>query len=418
MHVSRRLVGLALLGSVLTAALSLSVPGGPNGAAGAASAVDAGTVTPWGAASPWGAPTQLNAPLAGMVPTPDGGGYWLVAADGGVFAYGDAPFEGSASSGVPGMPELDGLPTVGMAATPDGKGYWLIDGIGHVSSFGDATTETWPGTVGDGLQRAIVGMAATHDGHGTWLVGADGGVFALGDAAFHGSAAALPLNAPVVAMTATPDGGGYWLVAADGGVFAYGDARFFGSAGGLPLQAPVVAMTATPDGGGYLLVAADGGVFAYGDASFFGSPARTPPTHPMIGMAASAGGHGYWLVDSGIGPLVPHTSQVIGDCENPQVEPSTFILACADHNSFLANVTWSSWTAATAIGTGTYWQNDCTPDCAQGRFKSSPGATIELSRPIATSAGVEFTNLTVSYADPASGGAPRSETEGWYTSPT
>jgi len=53
-----------------------------------------------------------------------------------------------------------------------------------------------------------------------------------------------------------------------------------------------------------------------------------------------------------------------------------------------------------------------------GHFESSPGATIELSRPIATSAGVEFTTLTVSYADPAAGGVPQSHTEGWYTSPT
>jgi hypothetical protein len=30
-----------------------------------------------------------------MDATPDGGGYWLVARDGGVFAYGDAPFFGS-----------------------------------------------------------------------------------------------------------------------------------------------------------------------------------------------------------------------------------------------------------------------------------------------------------------------------------
>ena len=31
-----------------------------------------------------------HAPFVGMAATPDGGGYWLVASDGGVFAYGDA----------------------------------------------------------------------------------------------------------------------------------------------------------------------------------------------------------------------------------------------------------------------------------------------------------------------------------------
>jgi len=31
-----------------------------------------------------------------MADTPDGGGYWLVANDGGIFTYGDAAFLGSA----------------------------------------------------------------------------------------------------------------------------------------------------------------------------------------------------------------------------------------------------------------------------------------------------------------------------------
>jgi len=30
-----------------------------------------------------------------MASTPDGHGYWLVASDGGIFAFGDAPFLGS-----------------------------------------------------------------------------------------------------------------------------------------------------------------------------------------------------------------------------------------------------------------------------------------------------------------------------------
>jgi hypothetical protein len=30
-----------------------------------------------------------------MTPSPDGGGYWLVASDGGIFTFGDLPFLGS-----------------------------------------------------------------------------------------------------------------------------------------------------------------------------------------------------------------------------------------------------------------------------------------------------------------------------------
>lgn len=35
---------------------------------------------------------NLNAPIVGMAATPTGKGFWLCAADGGVFAFGDAPF--------------------------------------------------------------------------------------------------------------------------------------------------------------------------------------------------------------------------------------------------------------------------------------------------------------------------------------
>jgi hypothetical protein len=36
-----------------------------------------------------------------MAATPDGGGYWLVASDGGIFSFGDAQFYGSEAS-IPG----------------------------------------------------------------------------------------------------------------------------------------------------------------------------------------------------------------------------------------------------------------------------------------------------------------------------
>ena len=56
----------------------------------------------------------------------------MASADGGVFSFGDAPFEGSL-----GDLALQG-PIVAMAATPDGKGYWLAGLDGGVFSFGDA----------------------------------------------------------------------------------------------------------------------------------------------------------------------------------------------------------------------------------------------------------------------------------------
>jgi hypothetical protein len=127
------------------------------------------------------------------------------------------------------------------------------------------------------------------------LAAADGGVFAYGNARFLGSAATLPLRAPIVGMAATTDGRGYWLAASDGGVFAFGTARFFGSLGGVRLAAPIVGMAAPPDGRGYWLVAADGGVFAFGAVPFRGSVVS--PRHKRVSAIASSGdGLGYLVL--------------------------------------------------------------------------------------------------------------------------
>ncbi|MEX6431153.1 hypothetical protein, partial [Ferrimicrobium acidiphilum] len=83
----------------------------------------------------------LNAPIVGMAAAPNGGGYWLVAADGGVFDFGDAHFYGSTYTygltGLTGSHPLN-APIVGMAAAPNGGGYWLVAADGGVFDFGDA----------------------------------------------------------------------------------------------------------------------------------------------------------------------------------------------------------------------------------------------------------------------------------------
>ena len=78
-----------------------------------------------------GSPTGASNTTAAS-PTGPGSGYWLVAADGGVFAFGDALFLGSMGGHV-----LD-RPVVAMAATPSGQGYWLVAADGGVFAFGDA----------------------------------------------------------------------------------------------------------------------------------------------------------------------------------------------------------------------------------------------------------------------------------------
>jgi hypothetical protein len=119
----------------------------------------------------------------------------MAASDGGVFAFGDAPFDGSAGN------------------------LSLVSPVGSISG--------------------------SPSGHGYWMAAGDGGVFSYGDAGFHGSASGLVAGGPVVGFRATPDGAGYWMTSSDGGVFAFGNAPFFGSAATVALVRPVVGMATT-----------------------------------------------------------------------------------------------------------------------------------------------------------------------------
>jgi len=91
---------------------------------------------------------------------------------------------------------------------------------GGIFAFGDAAYEGSEG--GKTLNAPIVGMAADKTGKGYWLVASDGGIFAFGDAPFEGSEGGKTLNAPIVGIAGdVATGTGYWLVGADGGIFAF-----------------------------------------------------------------------------------------------------------------------------------------------------------------------------------------------------
>ena len=182
--------------------------------------------------------------MTGAPYTPGAAAATVPPTGGTVHAFGDAAMLGS--------PAPPAAPIVGMARTPDGQGYWLVGADGGIFTFGDAH---FYGSTGNlTLNQPIVGMAPTRDGGGYWLVAADGGIFCFGDARFLGSMGGRRLNEPIVGVAATPSGNGYWLVADDGGIFTFGDATFHGSTGGQPLNQPIVALAPTPSGNGYWLV--------------------------------------------------------------------------------------------------------------------------------------------------------------------
>jgi hypothetical protein len=235
------------------------------------------------------APVAVDLPDPAQAATGDAaGGYWMVAADGGVFSFGHAPFWGST-----GNVRLN-RPIVGMAPTPGSgaKGYWMVAADGGIFSFGNAR---FFGSTGDvKLNKPIVGMAPTPSGKGYWLVASDGGMFSFGDAGFFGSTGDVKLNKPIVGMAPTRSGKGYWLVASDGGMFNFGDATFYGSGGATGKT--FAGMATTASGRGYWLGSTSGEVLAFGDARQLGSAA---PALPVVGMAGTPSGGGYWLTTSG-----------------------------------------------------------------------------------------------------------------------
>jgi hypothetical protein len=226
--------------------------------------------------------TAAPAPPAG----PGRSGYWMLAANGDTYAFGDAPHLGNA----PGA-------AVDLEPTPTRNGYWIVDRTGRVSAFGDAPHLGDAGPLAAG--ESVTSLSATADGAGYWIFTDRGRVVPRGSAPFHGDMSGTRLNGPILDSIPTSTGGGYYLVGSDGGIFTFGDAVFLGSMGDTPLNAPVQSLVPDPDGTGYWLVASDGGIFTFG-ADFHGSMGGVRLNRPVTGMVGSAGGYLMVAEDGGI----------------------------------------------------------------------------------------------------------------------
>jgi hypothetical protein len=72
---------------------------------------------------------RLNQPIVAMAATGDGAGYWLIAADGGVFSFGDARYAGS----LPGSHIAEHAVALARGTS---TGYLVATSVGHVYGFG------------------------------------------------------------------------------------------------------------------------------------------------------------------------------------------------------------------------------------------------------------------------------------------
>ena len=180
--------------------------------------------------------------------TATGNGYWVFTNVGRVIALGDATHYGD----LPGLGITPAGGIIDSAAVADGSGYYVLGADGGVFAFPTGVTpfhgsipQVLPGVT---LACSPVGMAPTRSGAGYWIVGCDGGVFAFGDVRFGGSLPGMGitnLNGPitdVMAFGAVDGPIGYVMVGSDGGVFHFGP-PFFGTLGASPPDTPIVTIT-------------------------------------------------------------------------------------------------------------------------------------------------------------------------------
>ncbi len=154
---------------------------------------------------------DLQGEIVDAVATPSGDGYYMLGSDGGVFAFGDAKFWGSIQQylndnafGILATDWLD-APIVGIVPTPSGLGYWLVASDGGVFAFGDAWfVGSIPGVLPPGTQLAAPINSMVTYGNGYVMVADDGGVFNFSDLPFDGSLGDNPPDSPVVGIAPLP----------------------------------------------------------------------------------------------------------------------------------------------------------------------------------------------------------------------
>ncbi|HEX4062368.1 MAG TPA: hypothetical protein VHY58_15240 [Streptosporangiaceae bacterium] len=66
-----------------------------------------------------------------------------------------------------------------------------------------------------------------------------------------------------------------------------------------------------------------------------------------------------------------HQTVILTCLRKGQVRPGSYVIACGDGSEYLSGLRWSSWTPGEATATGRFSLNNCTPNCAQGKYSHS-----------------------------------------------
>ena len=184
------------------------------------------------------------------------GGFWVLQGDGTVVNWEGAPAFGS--------PHFPGDLARDIAAMPDGNGYVILDAWGGMHRYGSAVAALgnlrgpyWPGW---DIARSL---AITPDGHGFTVLDGFGGRHSSGSAPSRSGGPYWPGWDIAKSIAYRPDGRMYELDGF-GGVWSIGGATNYGAAYfGWNIARD---LTVWPDGKGYVVIDGFGGVHRFGSA--------------------------------------------------------------------------------------------------------------------------------------------------------
>ncbi len=96
------------------------------------------------------------------------------------------------------------------------------------------------------------------------------------------------------------------------------------------------------------------------------------------------------------------------NCYSAVSRPKAVVLTCADANTSLKGLTWSSFGGSTAQGRGTFVTDNCEPNCASGKGLSFKAAVKATGSVLCMHGLRVYAKLTLRFTGKAPGpGVPR-----------
>jgi hypothetical protein len=199
------------------------------------------------------------------VSTRAAGGYYVLGSTGRVEAFGGAPYYGA--------PTFPAGLAKDLAVMPDGAGYVVLDAWGGVHEFGSATKLARPDTYWPGWDIAR-SIAVTPDGNGLAVLDGWGGIHWAGSGT--GLQAGWWQGWDIArSLAISPDGQGVYVLDGWGAIHTAGTAQYRGGPfwQGWDIARDIVV---SPSGNGYAVLDGFGGVHPSGDAPKGPTPGFTP----------------------------------------------------------------------------------------------------------------------------------------------